>query len=133
MVRSLLSRDPSMRVKNVLLVDDDPDLLEALTDMLDHEGHRVSRVCDAERALALLSRMKQLPDVILVDCKLPSPMDGVELIETLRSGRGRESRIPVLAASAEPQHRERAVRAGAKQFFDKPIEVAALLDAIRAA
>jgi DNA-binding response OmpR family regulator len=121
-----------MRTKNILLVDDDPDLLEALSDLLDLEGHRVSRVCDADRALMLIDRMDPGPDVILVDCKLPS-MDGLDFISVLRSRAGRESTIPVFAASGEAAHRERAARVGATGFFEKPIELAALLDAIHAA
>lgn len=69
---------------DILVVDDDPGMLETLGDVLAREGHRVHA---ADRGSVALTRLAQSPpvDVAIVDFKLPD-ISGLELLNKLKAG-----------------------------------------------
>jgi CheY-like chemotaxis protein len=106
----------------VLVVDDDPDILDAICDILDAEGYRVSRARHGQEALDLVDHER--PDVILLDLMMPV-MDGVAFSQALR-GRPAASDVPIVVISADGNP-QRATSVGAVGYLAKPFDIDALL------
>lgn len=85
------------RSLRILVVDDEPVVLEALEALLGREGHEVLRAGDGEEALRLAAA--QRPDIILLDLHLPD-LSGFEVVSRLRQTAGLEQ-IPVIAFSGK--------------------------------
>jgi CheY-like chemotaxis protein len=109
----------------VLVVDDDPDILDAICDILDAEGYRVSRARHGLEALAQVESAR--PDVILLDLMMPV-MDGVAFSQALRQ-RPRVRDIPILVISADGNP-QRAASVGAAGYLAKPFDIEALLSQV---
>jgi DNA-binding response OmpR family regulator len=110
----------------LLLVDDDPDILESLTLSLEGE-HTIETATDGEEALARLSRPESVAiDLVVLDLMMPH-MSGMELVQELRA-RGIE--VPIILTSAMHDVAERALALGAAAHFDKPYRLRALRHAI---
>lgn len=77
--------------KRILVVEDDPLLVEMYKDKLKMEGYRVSTVTDGKKALA---RMKEGPDLILLDILMPG-LNGFEVLKRIRSNEQTRN-IPVI-------------------------------------
>jgi CheY-like chemotaxis protein len=107
----------------ILVVDDDPDILEALAEILEGEGYAVDRARHGQEALARIERRR--PDLILLDLMMPV-MDGWEFSQALRRRSGFED-IPVLVLSADRQAGARARVVGARGYLAKPFELNELL------
>ena len=106
----------------VLVVDDDPDILEAICDILEAEGYRIARARHGEEALERVQA--QRPDVILLDLMMPV-MDGVAFAQALRLRPDvRDVPIVVISADGNPQ---RAASVGARGYLAKPFDIDALL------
>lgn len=113
-----------MSKKCLLLVEDDPRNMLALEALLSPHGHRLLQAADGETALELFDR--EAPDIVLCDLRLPGS-DGIEVLGRIRAHPLR-SHTPVImiTAYADPEHRLRALRAGADEFLEKPIDEAIL-------
>lgn len=105
----------------VLVLEDDHDVRVAVRNTLEDEGYRVWSVTDGRRALELLERGAEPPDLILLDLMLPV-MDGWEFAARIRSV-ARWSRIPVAAMSAY----DRGPPPGVVAFLRKPVSPEALV------
>jgi len=105
----------------VLVVDDDPDVLEAVGDALELAGYRVALAPHGVEALARVASAR--PDVVLLDLVMPV-MDGAAFSEELRRRGEGDIPIVVLSAEGDPQ---RAASIGAQAFLAKPFERRALL------
>lgn len=116
----------------VLAVDDDPDMLNLITFVLQDYGAEVQAVTTAAAAIAEISQFK--PDILLSDLAMPGG-DGYELVQQVRSYP--EGQIPVIAltAYASATDRERSHLAGFQQHLSKPVDpedlVAAILSLVR--
>ncbi len=109
--------------KKILVVDDEPDILEFLQDHLEEEGYTVVTTTKGEFVEKLHDG--GLPDLILLDVLL-SGKDGREIVKQLK--RQEETRhIPVIMFSAHPSAEETARLAGADDFVAKPFEIDILL------
>jgi CheY-like chemotaxis protein len=106
----------------VLVVDDDPDILEAICDILEGERYRVERARNGAEALERLTR--EWPTLILLDLMMPV-MDGLAFAQALRL-RGPDAAIPIVVISADGDPRKAAL-VGARGFLAKPFDVDALL------
>jgi CheY-like chemotaxis protein len=111
-----------MNTPLVLVVDDDPDILDAICDILDAEGYRVSRARHGQEALEQVEFAR--PDIILLDLMMPV-MDGVAFSQALRQ-RPRVSDIPIVVISADGNP-QRAASVGAAGYLAKPFDIEALL------
>jgi DNA-binding response OmpR family regulator len=114
----------------VLVVDDDPDIVELIQLNLELAGHRVITAGDGRAALDAVQR--GTPDAILLDLMMPG-LDGWAVIDKLKSRSDREvSEIPVfmVTARAEPQNRIRGGIEGAIRYITKPFDPAKLADMI---
>ncbi|MEW5848593.1 MAG: response regulator [Myxococcota bacterium] len=108
---------------SVLVVEDDRDLREILTEVLENEGCRVTAVANGAEALALL-RNGSRPDLILVDLWMPV-LDGLQFRRKQRGLRG-AAEIPTVLLSADGDG-VRAVRELFNEALVKPLELSAVL------
>jgi len=101
----------------ILLVDDHPDLREVVGELLRLHGHEVRDAETGEAALDELGHGRVLPDVAIVDDRLPG-MTGVELLRRIRED-PRLASVAVIVCSADDSNREAAQLAGAVDFWLK--------------
>ena len=113
----------------ISIVDDDPEVRDALWRLLDSVGLAAAAFASAEEFLASPSRDETT--CLILDVRMPG-MDGLELQRRLIASNWKAP-IIFISAQAEGGVRERALQAGAVEFFDKPFSSTALLDAIDAA
>ena len=121
---------PDLGGIHVLTVDDEPDALELVCEILAAAGARVTAASSAEEALATLT--DEAPDVIVADLGMPR-MDGFALIERLRTHENpqvREVPAAALTAYARSEDRMKALRAGFQIHLAKPIDPAELVTTI---
>ena len=121
---------PHLEALKVLVVDDDPDTLEALRHLLEQSGARVAVAASAEEALDAVRRSP--PDVLLSDIGLPGE-DGLSLIRRVRGldpGLGGAVPAAALTAYTQAEDRERAIGAGYQVFLSKPVDPAELTAAL---
>ena len=119
---------PSQRshtaARRVLVVDDDPDILDALSEILEVEGYDVQRARNGREAL---QRLEQgVPDLVLLDLMMPV-MDGWEFARSLAPG----ARPPIIVLSADRNVSAKAKEIGALGWLAKPFELSELLEAVR--
>jgi CheY-like chemotaxis protein len=118
---------PGRDALSLLVVDDDPDICEALQTVLEAYGYRVLTAPGGAEALAILRRGER-PCLILLDLMMPG-MNGAEFrAEQLRDPA--LARIPVVVLSASGEVAAKAAALGA-EGLPKPVDLEALLRAIR--
>src|SRR5947209_10868289 len=112
--------------KKILVVDDEPDILEFLQVILEEEGYVVATTDKGEYVEKLHDG--GLPDLILLDVLL-SGKDGRDIVKQLK--RQEETKhIPVIMFSAHPSAEETARACGADDFLPIPFEIDVLLNII---
>jgi len=112
----------------VLVVEDDPQLLETLAALLAAEGYTVEPACDGQRGLHL--GLTRSYDVLLLDRGLPA-LNGLDLLTRLRA-RGIVTPTLMLSALDNPADRVAGLDAGAEDYLSKPFDVGELLARLRA-
>ena len=119
-----------MPKQKILLVDDDANLVRALSLRLAAHGFETLVAMDGYSAVA--NTLKERPDLIILDLGLPAG-DGFSVLERLRVNPKLMS-LPVIVLSARDPlgSEERALKAGATAYFQKPVDNEELLNAIRA-
>ncbi len=119
--------------ERVLVVDDERQILRALSAGLRANNYQVELAADGERALTLAA--SNPPDIIVLDLEMPGPTadtpDGLEVIRQIREW----SQLPIIVLSAHAEEREKvqALDAGADDYLTKPFGMEELLARIRAA
>jgi signal transduction histidine kinase/CheY-like chemotaxis protein len=114
----------------VLVVDDAPDTLDVLEQILRHSGAQTVLATSAAKALALLE--EERPDVIVSDIGMPE-VDGFELMRRIRRrGPDAGGAIPAIALTAftRQDDRSKALQAGFDDYLAKPVEAGALVECI---
>lgn len=113
------------RSPHILFVEDDRDLRDSVTEVLEQAGYSVTPARDGAHALACLRRIPERPDLILLDIQMPN-MDGYEFRrEQLRSPE--HAAIPVAVISADENAKDKMASLGLEEFLRKPITIAELL------
>jgi PAS domain S-box-containing protein len=123
---------PDLRGVNVLAVDDEPDALALVCEVLEAAGARVRTATSADEALRHLSA--DVPDVVVADLGMPQ-VDGFQFIDRVRrhhSARVRGVPAAALTAYARSEDRVKALRAGFQIHLAKPIDPAELVTTIAA-
>lgn len=116
--------------KHVLLIEDEPNISEAIRFILTRDGFRVS--CHGQGGDALEVVRSQRPDALILDAMLPG-RTGYDILRDLRSEPATAD-LPVLMLTARGQGRDRdlAAAAGASGFMAKPFSNADVLASVRA-
>jgi two-component system response regulator RegX3 len=114
-------------VSRVLIVDDEPALVDSVAYALRKEGFEVDCVGDGEAALAALVRASF--DLVLLDLNLPS-LSGIEVCRRLRA----ESAVPIIMLTARDSELDRVLglEVGADDYVAKPFSMAELVGRVRA-
>lgn len=109
----------------ILVVDDEPDSIAVVTEVLEFYGALVHNASNGVEALEMLQTIN--PDVILSDLSMPQ-MDGWALLSNIRKD-PRLSAIPVIAltAHAMPGDAQRGLAVGFSAYLTKPISVMTLI------
>lgn len=115
--------------KRVLLAEDEPNIVESLTFILERSGFDVSVTTTGREALELAQ--SAIPDILILDVMLPE-MDGYEVLRRLRADT-RTTALPVLMLTAKGQRedRETAIACGADMFITKPFVNSELIAAVQ--
>jgi two-component system, chemotaxis family, chemotaxis protein CheY len=116
------------RPSTVLVVDDDPDILEALSEILEAEGFEIRRARNGKEALDRLE--PDAPQLILLDLMMPV-MDGWEFAQRMRQRPPEIARIPIIVLSADRNVGSKAADLGAVGHLAKPFELNDLLELVR--
>ena len=104
----------------ILLVDDEPDIVEILTYNLNKEGYQVFSASNGKEALVQASKI--IPHLIILDVMMPV-MDGIEACENLRKdNRFEDTIIMFLSARSEDYSHVAAFDVGADDYVNKPIK-----------
>jgi CheY-like chemotaxis protein len=115
------------RLRTVLVVEDDPDLRDAVELILHRQGYHVVSTGDGLRAVELAAQHRV--DVALVDLLIPG-QSGFQVTTDLKSQYGDDLRVVVMSGNASPAHRDYAFASGAEHFLPKPFTTTQLLSAI---
>jgi two-component system response regulator MprA len=112
----------------VLVVDDDPQLRQALTRALELDGYEVTTANNGAQALEAVSQRR--PDVMVLDVMMPY-VGGLDVCRTLRS---RNDRLPILVLTARDEVGDRVagLDAGADDYLTKPFALEELRARLRA-
>jgi CheY-like chemotaxis protein len=123
---------PSLSDTHVLAVDDDPDALRLLKEILEAVGATVTTATSSHAALEIVAT--DGPDVLVADLGMPL-MDGFELIQQLRTSdvaAARDIPAAALTAYARSEDRAKALKSGFEMHLAKPIDPAELIAAVKA-
>lgn len=116
--------------KKILIVDDEPDILEFLQYNLKKEGYAVVTAADGKQALSVAEREK--PNLIILDIMMPE-LDGVETCRVLRERKEfNETPIAFLTARDEDFSQIMALDIGGDDYITKPIKPRVLISRINA-
>ena len=119
-----------METAKILVVDDEPDILEFLQYNLEKEGFTVVTASDGEAGIQMAER--ENPDLIILDIMMPK-MDGVEVCRVLRSRpQFAQTVIAFLTAREEDFSQIAALETGGDDYITKPIRPRVFLSRIRA-
>ncbi len=121
-----------MKTKDIkiLLVDDEPDILEIVSYNLSSEGYEVYTAVNGVEAVA--KAKKKNPHLIILDVMMPE-MDGIEACEVIRSTPGLENTIiTFLTARGEDYSQVAGFDAGADDYITKPIKPKVLVSKVKA-
>ncbi len=130
MLEQLNSSDEDLVGRTVLLVDDDPRNIFALSSALERRGMNVLTATTGREAIELIEQTPSLV-IVLMDIMMPE-MDGYQTIETIRQNKAYR-RLPIIALTAKAMKgdREKCLEAGASDYLAKPVNTEQLLSALR--
>ncbi|KMT55820.1 response regulator transcription factor [Pseudomonas fildesensis] len=115
----------------VLVVDDQPLIVEELCEFLESSGYRCVPCESSQHAL---KRFSEDPEIGLVLCDLHMPdMDGIELVQAMQkvAGKQRAFEAIMLTGRADKQDVIKALRAGISDYYQKPINLDELLEGLQ--
>ena len=108
--------------RKILVVDDMPESIRLVKKVLEARGYKVIGVQTG--ADAINAAQSEIPDLILMDVRLPGGIDGLEATRRIKA-LSQLAHIPILAmtASVKPEDIHRALDAGCVGFIRKPIDI----------
>src|SRR5580698_6867926 len=115
----------------VLVVDDEKNIRRTLQLVLEGEGYRVLGAETAEQALAVLASPETPVDLVVLDVQLPD-MSGLDALAKIRGDEAiRDLPIIVISGHATVHDAVQAIKLGASDFFEKPLERERVLVSVR--
>jgi CheY-like chemotaxis protein len=115
-------------MKRILVVEDDPIIMNLIVILLEREGYEVVQTFSAEEGISQATA--RLPDLVLMDVALPG-LDGLAATRILKSREDTRS-LPIIALTAQAMKEdvERASKAGCDGFIVKPLSTRAFVKEI---
>lgn len=104
--------------KNILIVEDSPEIQTLLAKLLKKEGYSVQCAGNGREALEKLEGAEEMPGLILLDLMMPD-MDGYQFRQEQEKN-ARTADIPILVMTADGDVQTKAIKLGAKGFMKKP-------------
>jgi DNA-binding response OmpR family regulator len=116
--------------KSVVIIEDEPFIIEALTFLLENEGLVVRSITDGANAIDFIIKSK--PNLVILDIMLPN-VSGMKILEDIRS-MDEISNLPVLMLTAKGQKKDQraAEEAGVSKFMTKPFDNQELIENVKA-
>ncbi len=115
--------------RRILVCDDEPFILKALTFIVRKEGHTVIEARNGEEAVAKIRSEK--PDLVFLDLMMPKK-NGYEVLEEVRADPAIASTyVILLTAKGQDSDRERGLAMGANEFMTKPFSPTVILQRLR--
>jgi len=116
--------------KSVVIIEDEPFIIEALTFLLENEGLVVRSISDGANAIDFIIKSK--PNLVILDIMLPN-VSGMKILEDIRS-MDEISNLPVLMLTAKGQKKDQraAEEAGVSKFMTKPFDNQELIENVKA-
>ncbi len=120
-----------MVYQTILVVDDEPHIVEVVQDYLKQAGYRVLTARDGRTALTLARHER--PDLIVLDLMLPGGMDGLDVCRTLRQDAVLGS-VPIIMLTARIEETDRLIglELGADDYITKPFSPREVVARVRA-
>jgi DNA-binding response OmpR family regulator len=116
--------------KKIVIIEDEPDILEVLSYNLKREGYEVTTASDGVRGLALIKR--ETPDLVLLDLMLPG-MDGVEICGTIKKDLQTQGTLIIMVtAKGEESDIVLGLGVGADDYITKPFSPKELIARVKA-
>ncbi|MFQ3184282.1 MAG: two-component system phosphate regulon response regulator PhoB [Alteromonas macleodii] len=116
--------------QRVLLIEDEPNIIEAISYILTKDGWTVYTHSDGQTAMSKV--MQRVPDLIILDVMLPGK-SGYDILRELRAqAETKDVPVMMLTARGQSKDREMATSLGATQFMTKPFSNAEVLKSVRA-
>ncbi len=126
----MLNKNEVKPMPKILLVDDEPDIIEIIQYHLVKEGYLVKIASNGIECLSIAKSF--VPDLILLDVMMPE-MDGIETCIEFREDKLlKDTLIAILTARAEDYSQIAGLNAGADDYINKPIKPRVLISRIKA-
>jgi DNA-binding response OmpR family regulator len=113
----------------ILLVDDEKEFVETLSERIRMRDHKSDVALDGEEALKIMD--DDLPDVVVLDLKMPG-IDGMEVLRRIRSAYPNVQVIMLTGHGSDKDEKE-ARKLGAFEYLQKPVEIETLMKKIKKA
>lgn len=115
---------------SILIADDDPNILRALSFLMQREGHAVRTATDGQQTLAAVAAEK--PDLLLLDLMMPRG-NGYDVCKALRASSDYDGvRIVMLTARGGDAEQLTGLRLGADAYVTKPFAIGEVVDCVSA-
>ena len=120
---------PDLKDKSILIVDDDPDVVAAITMALTDQGAKVYQAVDGAQAVELNDKEK--PDLVVLDMMLPK-RSGFLVLDRIKKGKpkGSPPRIIMITGNLGTRHKTYAESLGVDDYINKPFRMDRLLASI---
>ncbi|MBM2810842.1 MAG: sle [Chloroflexi bacterium] len=115
-----------MAAQHILVVDDDPNIRQAIQWALEDDGLKVETAADGRQAVERVAAHR--PSLMVLDMALPL-LDGRQVVQELRANYG--DAPPIVVITADGRAGEKAKQVGALAYLRKPFEVESLVAAVR--
>ena len=116
--------------KHVLIIEDEPNIIEAISFILTRDGWQVDTHSNGHDAVAVVRA--RAPDLVILDVMLPG-RSGYDILTDLRAlPETQDLPVLILTARGQARDREMAEKAGASRFMTKPFSNADVIEALNA-
>jgi DNA-binding response OmpR family regulator len=112
--------------KNILIVDDDPDLLTAMSTSLAETKATVETASDGAQAVERAQQIQ--PDLVVLDIMLPQK-SGFLVLERLQQMKEKRPKVVMITGNQGRRHRQYAEALGVNEYLNKPFRMDALIEA----
>ena len=114
--------------QRILLVDDDPEIIDAIRYALESKGYQIFIARDGNQGLAMAER--EDPDLVILDMMMPK-RSGFLVLEKLRRTREIPVRVIMITANEGSRHKAYAEMLGVDDYIRKPFAMDKLVDAVQ--